>query len=177
MGDVQTQAAIKPSHIATPPPRGVVRACKERRFGRSTGSRPGLRNHTRAAQATTKAISAGTRELITAHRYPAATHAATAPASSCLWPFFARLAQNGAAAATYWELYASPCSCSPLKKPIPCCNKATGNAAGFWVAGFSLPMDSPVWHNQGNFSVTPEKVPMAGAKLFLANFIVRGEIP
>jgi hypothetical protein len=38
-------------------------------------------------------------------------------------------------------------------------------------------MDSPVWHNQVNFSVTPEKVPMAGQKRFLANFIVRGEIP
>jgi hypothetical protein len=41
---------------------------------------------------------------------------------------------------------------------MPCCNKATGIAAGFGVGGFSLPMDSPVWHNQVNFSVTPEKV-------------------
>jgi hypothetical protein len=110
-------------------------------------------------------------------RYPAAIRAATAPASSCLWPFFARLVKNGAAVATDEELYACLCSRGAIKKRVPCCNKATGIAAGFWVGGFSLPMDSPLWHNQVNFSVTPEKVPMAGAKLFLANFIVRGEIP
>jgi hypothetical protein len=80
--------------------------------------------------------------------------------------------------ATYEELYASLRSRGPIRKRIRCCNKATRNAAGFWVAGFSLPMDSPVWHNQVNFSVTPEKVPMAGARRgSLANFIVRGEIP
>src|SRR5206468_6423455 len=29
----------------------------------------------------------------------------------------------------------------------------------------NLPMDSPLWHNDLNFSLPPEKVPMAGAKV------------
>jgi hypothetical protein len=32
------------------------------------------------------------------------------------------------------------------------------------VAGFNLPTDSPLWHNGLNFSLPPEKVPMAGAR-------------
>jgi hypothetical protein len=43
--------------------------------------------------------------------------------------------------------------------------------------GFSLPCESRVWHNWVNFSVGPEKVPVAGAIAILANLIVRGEIP
>jgi len=34
-------------------------------------------------------------------------------------------------------------------------------------------MDSPLWHNDLNFSLPPEKVPMAGAKAGLLAYFFR----
>jgi hypothetical protein len=112
----------------------------------------------RATQAAINAIGAGAREFIIAHRLSGSNTPQSGRQALVCGHFSPVSLKTEPQWATYAELYACLCSQSAIKKRMPCCNKATGIAAGFWVGGFSLPMDSPVWHNQVNFSVTPEKV-------------------